>query len=244
MNIQAAEMDFLTGKRFSNDFRFRISHLGSSFGGDRLEYLCKIVEGKRIIHVGCVDHPPLIEAKRKTNRWLHQILSKSAATCTGIDINASGCELVKSLGFEDVHCLDLTRDPLPNSILARHYDYIVLGEMIEHVNNPVEFLTHINTKFVGLADKLITTTPNVFRAQNLINSLIGREDINSDHRYWFSPYTLAKVLVEAGYSDISVDLVWYSSSQKWASRLGKSLVGMVFPSLKDCLMAVAEIKTQ
>ncbi|GHV66146.1 hypothetical protein AGMMS49928_00110 [Spirochaetia bacterium] len=31
----------------------------------------------------------------------------------------------------------------------------------------------------------------------MFNGLFKRENINSDHRYWFSPYTIAKVCVEA-----------------------------------------------
>ena len=43
------------------------------------------------------------------------------------------------------------------------------------------------------SDKLIITVPNAFSLENLFFTLSKKECINSDHRYWFSPYTIAKI---------------------------------------------------
>jgi hypothetical protein len=92
-------------------------------------------------------------------------------------------------------------------------------------------------QLAGQARELVTTTPNVFRIQNLINTLRAREYINSDHRYWFSPYTLAKVLSQAGYDDVEIDLVWDAPLRTGFSGMAKRLIGATWPATRDCLIA-------
>lgn len=243
MKLRPSEIPFLKGEKFSNNLLFPLQSESNS-KLNRLEYLRKLVQGKKVIHVGCVDHMPLIEEKRKQGNWLHEILVKSAVQCVGIDINASGCQFVRDAGFKEIYTLDIIKDMVPPEIKAQKFDYLVLGEMIEHVDNPVEFLSAVRQKFSGVAETLVTTTPNVFRIQNLVHTLRGREYINSDHRYWFSPYTLAKVLSQAGYNDVDIETVWYTPLRGLVTGGMKSMIATMFPVTKDCLIAKANLTTQ
>ena len=47
-------------------------------------------------------------------------------------------------------------------------------------------------------EKVIITVPYAFGLRQMFSGLLKRENINSDHRYWFTPYTIAKVCIEAG----------------------------------------------
>jgi len=44
-------------------------------------------------------------------------------------------------------------------------------------------------------ERIIITVPSALRFRNL-NGM--KECINTDHRYWFTPFTIAKVCIEAG----------------------------------------------
>ena len=52
-------------------------------------------------------------------------------------------------------------------------------------------------------ETLMVAAPKAFRLRNFLS---GREPINSAHRYRFTPYTLCKVLTDAGYAPQHVEL--------------------------------------
>ncbi|MDO7976076.1 methyltransferase domain-containing protein [Oceanotoga teriensis] len=152
----------------------------------------------------------LIDNKRKNNIWLHDKLVESSNKCVGIDINKEAVEYIsENLKIGDVYCLDINKDELPEEIRNEKWDYLILGELIEHVGNPVEFLKHIRIKFKNICNKILLTTPNAFRSINNYFLQKDIEIINSDHRFWFTPYTLMKVLTDAGYD---VDSVFFTEN--------------------------------
>lgn len=165
----------------------------------RIEKIIEITKGKSIIHVGCADHLPLIESKIKNKKWLHGLLMESTAQCIGVDNNKEAVNFINNeLGIKEVYYSDITKDKL--SILENsHWDYMVLGELIEHVDNPVAFLTDIREKFKGKVEKIIITAPNVFNILIIKDILNNVENTNTDHRYWFSPFTLTKITLNSGF---------------------------------------------
>ena len=188
---------YLSGLYFSNGLTVKISQSGESLS-DRfniLEYLCK---SKDIIHLGCVDHLPLIEKKISDNIWLHARLCACAHRCLGIDINSEGVEHLKNkLAYSDIIYADITKDNIPD-ITDSQWDYLVMGEILEHVDDPCTFLTAIHEKYSKNISRMIITVPNAFSLQNILHIFSHEECINTDHRYWFTPYTLAKITTRAG----------------------------------------------
>ena len=154
--------------------------------------------GKKVIHVGCVDHLPLVDAKIANDTWLHKLLSDKATRCLGIDINAEGIDYIKKIGYEDSLTIDLIEDKASKIILDDHWDYLILGELMEHIDNPVMFLSQIREKYGHVIDKVLITVPNGLRWINFKRMLRNKEVINSDHRFWFTPYTMAKICTHAG----------------------------------------------
>ncbi|MEN3042006.1 MAG: class I SAM-dependent methyltransferase [Fervidobacterium sp.] len=189
-------IDFLEDRMFSNA-------LNVSFPDQpymtRIEFLEKICTQKNVVHIGFADHLEVIENKIKNNQYLHKRLLNVAKRCFGIDINCNAVEFVKTkYNMSDVYCLDVLVDDLPEAFFQIKWDYVLLPEIIEHVDNPVIFLSQIKVKFQNICDYVIITTPNAFRISNFEYALRGMELINSDHRYWFTPYTLMKVVTKAG----------------------------------------------
>ena len=51
-----------------------------------------------------------------------------------------------SLNYNNVLCADIINDDIP-SLKKEKWDYLIMGEILEHIDNPVSFLTKINEKY-------------------------------------------------------------------------------------------------
>ncbi len=199
MRFQTDISGYLDGSSFSSGLRLTIAR--PEFRNlYRLPLLEKLVRGKKVLHVGCVDHLESLDAKIAGNIWLHGRLCRSAAFCAGVDINKRGIEYLKSkYGYADLWACDITQsgaDSLPD----KKWDYVIIGEVLEHLPDPGAFLKSIHLQFKGRAAMVLISVPNATAMLSFWNALGNREFINSDHRYYFSPYTLAKSLTDSGYT--------------------------------------------
>lgn len=232
MNFETIQ-PYLDGKSFTNSLKIDISRKEKGVIY-RIPAIESLVKGKSIIHVGCVDHLPLIDEKRKNGSWLHERLNRICTDCIGVDINREGLDYISSIGITNTFYLNIIEDEVPSPIKDKHWDYMLLGELLEHINNPVEFLTNINIKYKHNTDKLIITVPNALRLLNYTAALKHQEWINSDHRYWFTPYTLAKVAVNAGFEVESFSFAQISNIS-WKSMKKRYMLSR-YPALRDCII--------
>lgn len=200
MKYTESDLLYLSGKKFSNGYELRLTN---NILLDRLHQTLQIVKGKNVLHIGCCDHIPLIEEKIKKNKWLHGLLDANCKRVIGIDINKDAVDYVNERKFakEKVFCSDISKSGGLKCIPDIDYDYILLGEILEHVDNPVEFLSSLVSNVQELSCfknvQYIITVPNAYALRKGINRK-RIECINSDHRYWFTPYTIAKVMIRAG----------------------------------------------
>lgn len=190
-------IEMLEGSKLDIDYRaeFAFDEIGTS----RIEALRNICKNKKIIHVGCLDHIELIEEKLKMNTYLHSIISDVAEKCIGIDINKQGVENIKKQYLiSNIVYGDFTKD-IPSIIAKEKWDYVILADVLEHISNPEKFLRGIsnNCKKGGVCEKFVITVPYAFQYPNFENAIYNLEYINSDHRFWFTPYTLCKVCRDA-----------------------------------------------
>ena len=237
MKFKKNDYQFLKGERFSNGYKIKIGKKIEL--QDRISLIRKAVKNKTVLHFGCVDHLPLIEEKIKNGFWLHEIITKDSAHCIGIDNNFEGIEyLKKNLGYKNVLGIDLIADEVPESITKRKWDYIIMGEIVEHLDNPVLFLKSIKAKVN--CDKIIVTVPNAFNYNNLKNIFKNSEFINTDHRFWFTPYTISKVLIEAGFYVESFHFCnGYPFGKSRKPNLRKYLLKK-YPALNSTLLVIAD----
>ncbi len=197
MKFETHIYDYLNDRDFIGSLDVKISQ-PSGKPETRFGLLTKAVEGKKVIHVGCVDHLPLVDKKIAKGTWMHKMLDDKASRCLGIDNNAEGIDYIQKLGYKDTLSIDLIEDKAAKLILDEQWDYLILGELMEHIDNPVLFLSQIREKYGHVIDKVLITVPNAFRWINFKRMLRSKEVINSDHRFWFTPYTLAKICTNAG----------------------------------------------
>jgi 2-polyprenyl-3-methyl-5-hydroxy-6-metoxy-1,4-benzoquinol methylase len=194
---------FLSGDHFSNLEKFRFDKRAYIYY--RLDLLDHLLKDKTVLHFGCCDHENLIEEKISDNSHLQVRLSGITRKCTGIDNNMPGLNKLKELGIGNCHYYDLFTSK-NDALEKEQYDYVLLGEILEHIADPSAFLKMIRTKFIH-AGEIIITVPNAFSSKNFYNIKRGFEEINTDHKYWFTPYTLSKVARESGFKMKSIYFV-------------------------------------
>lgn len=187
---------YLRGEKFAN--RIDVPLRFKEPIPNRVQFLTDMARGKRIVHLGCLDHQPLIADKVARRQWLHKELTDVASACIGIDIDEPALRYVESsLGFKNIVLGDFTSDRI-DAVRNSQWDYAMLGELLEHIDNPVQFLSAIRRNYTGIIDRIVVTVPNAWTRMTMKMAQASIEMINSDHRYWFTPYTLAKVLYQAG----------------------------------------------
>jgi hypothetical protein len=227
---------YLSGSKFDEHLAVVLDgHAGIA---DRVEIISGLIAGKNVVDIGFVDHEQLVDGKIAANDWLHGQLCRVASRCLGVDINATGVKHVQErYRVSDVLVADLAGPGNVPALRETFWDYFVLAEVLEHIDNPVEFLTAIRENYGGCFGSLIITVPNAFCGGNLISSLRGREIINSDHRFWFTPYTLAKVVTMSGYRIRSFRFASYSHNSA-PKRFAKNIVLRFAPMLAERIVLV------
>ena len=135
----------------------------------RFEVLEALARGKRVVHVGCIDHVPLLAAKILNRTWLHARLSSVASRCIGIDINRDGVARARhEFGVENVFYGDVAAAASIAPLLTGQWDYVILGEVLEHIDNPVAFLASVAANYGERIGRIVVTVPNAFRGGNLL----------------------------------------------------------------------------
>ncbi|MFO1218996.1 MAG: SAM-dependent methyltransferase [Burkholderiaceae bacterium] len=221
MNPSPDDLDYLHGRRFSNGHAFALGNRGRA--PRRADRLVELARGRSVLHVGCCDHLPLVRQKMALGVYLHQNLTNAARRCVGVDTNAEGVALLRELGFAEVF--------LPDEAPDQDYEVCLLADVIEHVGDPVSFLRAMRRHRFG---ELVIATPNAFRCRN---ALPGPELVNTDHRFWFTPYTLCKVLVDAGYEPLAVELC-HGDYATWRGALAARMTDFV-PRWRDSIVVRA-----
>ncbi len=226
-------MPYLLGEKFSDNYV--VSYRNEGKIRYRNDVLIDICRNKKVLHIGCCDHVPLIKHKIDDNNWLHGQLTQSSQKVVGVDIDENAVrESIRISGQDNIYAGDITSTERINKITEDRYDYAVFGEVVEHISNPVYFLNRFRELYADNFDKIIITVPNAFRAGNIKGVLKNRETINSDHRYFFTPYTIAKVAVDAGFYPETAIMATFSKANK-----RKSAVLNKFPLLAEDLILIA-----
>jgi len=208
MQLEEELIPYLKDEKFSNGLYLKTSESKKKLD-NRIDFLCSYSTGKKIIHVGCVDHIPLIQKKIENNLWLHARINEVASKQLGIDISREGLDYVrKNFGYTNVIYENVVSgDPVAEEIQSEKWDAMILGEILEHVDNPVLFLQNLKKKYAAYVKELVITVPNAFAWENFYLALKKKECINTDHRAWFSIYTLSKNLTLADFEISSYEFV-------------------------------------
>jgi SAM-dependent methyltransferase len=184
---------------------------------DRIDYLCQLVKGKRVLDVGVVDHQL---GSAESPEWLHGRLCGVASECEGVDVLPEEVAELRRRGFS-VSCTNIVERPLP-----REFDVVVCGEVLEHIDATRGFLENCR-KMLAQNGQLILTVPNPWYANVIMKAAFGNLPFqdNADHVAWYDPSTIYELGGRCGF-----ELHKYSGVRVQA---GKSFAARCFFKLAD-----------
>ena len=229
-------LGLLNGKEFDENVQIHIHQTGPI--RDRIAALTSITAGRNVVHVGCCDHLQSIDGRRSSGRWLHDHLSASAARCLGVDIDREAISYLVESGLDNVHCADICSSSSSSLLEGAEWDMLLVPEVLEHLGNPVQFLQDIRATHGAVFQELVLTVPNALRGGSLKGALRGREIVNSDHRFYFTPFTILKVVTDAGYTATSLEMVGFSKGSGWRAH-AKNVVLRQAPMLAEDILVRA-----
>lgn len=146
---------------------------------DLTSFVENIVRGRRVLDIGVVEH-----SMEYINRpaWRHGRINQAASYCLGIDILAPLVQELNSRGF-NVKCADATSE----IDLGERFDVVFIGDVIEHVANPMMML-RFAARHLTTGGKLYITTPNPFSRKFCRQfKRDGVMVVNLDHIGWVTP---------------------------------------------------------
>jgi hypothetical protein len=168
---------------------------------DRIKYIAAACAGRRVLDLGAMDETAW-QSKRGRGTWLHEEIAKVAAQVDGIDNSALIPEeglvtapngRIRRGDISDLGSALLELDAPPEIVVA--------GELIEHVESPLQLLRAFR-QTPGLAQStLILSTPNATGLHNFLIGLARRESTHHDHLCILSYKTLSTLCRRAGFQE-------------------------------------------
>lgn len=143
--------------------------------------------GLRLLEVGCGHGNMLLEA-RDRGYDIH-----------GLEYSADAARTAnRKLGREIVRVGLIGETPLPE----RSIDVCILVDVIEHVRDPRDFLTHIR-RIVRDGGSIFIATPSV---DSWSSRVLGRHwmEYKREHLFYFSRHSIRSLLQAVGFTDISI----------------------------------------
>jgi len=195
---------------------------------DRIAFIAHACERCRVLDLGAMDETAWT-SKRGRGTWLHEEIGASAIAVDGIDNSA----LVPAEGLRTGPSATIWRGDITDpkalvAALALAPDVVVIGELIEHLENPLEFLKRMAAIERLSGKTLILSTPNATALHNVLIGLAQRESTHRDHLCIFSYKTLATLCTRAGFPEWEI-IPYYSrftEMQERHSALPRLAVGV------------------
>lgn len=177
---------------------------------DRLDYVAHVCAGRDVLDLGAMDETAYT-AKRGQGTWLHERIAAVAKRVVGVDSSAA----VPEAGLDTARNAHIVRGDIErlDEVLARvdfAPEIVVAGELIEHLSNPLAFLSSLTASSRLRGRTLILTTPNATAVHNVAVGLLGCESTHRDHLCVLSYKTLNTLCARAGLA--AWDLVPYRSA--------------------------------
>jgi len=223
LEIQAEEL--------SNDFR------GARCYRSRIDALVRACAGRTVIHIGCVD-AGFYRRHSDAGRLLHAELCRVAKQVIGVDVDGDGIDVMRRDGFQNLVVADITELAGRSAVLqaateTNGIELIICGETIEHVPDPLSFMSGVLAISRGTGAEVILTTPNPFYLSNFVNATRGVEVVHPDHNAYLSAANLKTLIRKAGgAAECRVDYYANLSERRWRAWI-KTLITARYPMLAD-----------
>lgn len=193
---------------------------------DFFNFLKDSVKDRTVLDIGVVEHDV---SHIESETWKHQFIKKWSKYVVGVDILEDEVAYLVKKGF-DVVVADATSE----IDLGRKFERVIIGDVIEHVDNPVALLKfaarHLDDN--GL---VIVSTPNPFFLRFIWRNLKEETFIaNAEHVSWITPSMALEIARRAS---LELKDYWLLQSD------GETFLKKIFHKLRSLFMKNAEFFT-
>lgn len=182
---------------------------------DPNQFLVDFVRDQSVLDIGVVGHT--ID-QTYDPRWRHRLIKTVAKATVGIDIVAEAVSELRGRGY-DVRLVDATSE----TDLGRRFARSVIGDVIEHVDNPVALLRFAQ-RHLEPGGRVLCSTPNPFFAGTILGVLRDGSFIaNAEHVSWITPTMALELGQRAGLRLVHYWYVQKKGGAMWRKGLSAAL---------------------
>jgi 2-polyprenyl-3-methyl-5-hydroxy-6-metoxy-1,4-benzoquinol methylase len=162
------------------------------------------------------------------------LIREYGAIVDGIEQDAEQAATARAYGYRVVDVADLNLG-IPD-LGDRTYDFILFGDVLEHLVHPDVVLTAISSR-LNCEGRVLISLPNIAFAGNRLSHLFGRWDyrdygiLDRTHLRFFTKRTMIKLVEGAGLRVTSVNGYVGLHKYPWIVREPLRLLGRVWPKL-------------
>jgi 2-polyprenyl-3-methyl-5-hydroxy-6-metoxy-1,4-benzoquinol methylase len=193
----------------------------------RHEMVVEFGRGLDVLDIGAADHVP-----SKPEKWEHGLIRNVARRTVAVDINKANCDRYNALGFDFRHV-----DATSEVDLGDRFHRVFIGDVIEHVNDPVRLLQFAK-RHLEPDGRILVTTPNPF-APRFRRNRRRRGTLyvmaNLEHTRWLSISAMHEVVLRAG---LELAALRWPLLKRPKQGLERSFAALT----KKCLLAVLPIE--
>ncbi|SDJ20473.1 Methyltransferase domain-containing protein [Actinokineospora alba] len=191
---------------------------------DRYTYVVEQCRGQRVLDLGAYDETEVDREQHASWRWLHAEIAGVAKEVLGVDASPK----LKDTGGVETSCGTTIRygtvENLDAILEEFRPDIIVAGELIEHTQDTLGWLSRIAALHPGI--RLVATTPNTTSLINMLMTLFSRENAHPDHIQVYSFRTLATLASRVPVNDMKI-VPYYYDPHLFYSRLPRFMAPLV-----------------
>lgn len=147
--------------------------------GNALDFVLREITGKKVLDIGICEHSvDYIES----SGWKHNQIRRVANKVVGLDILEGLIDLLRLRGYDVIHM-----DATSQEFMGELFDAVVIGDVIEHVNNPVALLQFAG-RHLSSGGRIYVSTPNPLY-RNIYCDIVkhGELIVNLEHLFWITP---------------------------------------------------------
>lgn len=150
----------------------------------RFNFVKQYLGAGMILDIGCVG---------KEGVWHQNIRKQASGRVWGVDVDING---LKKMGFPQLACADAQYLPFGDS----KFDCIIMGEVLEHLWDPMSALLEAR-RVLKENGTLVVTTPNAYSLNRMISYTIHKRITlgQPDHKTLFTPEALFKLMRKCGF---------------------------------------------
>lgn len=176
-----------------------------------------VTTGARVLDVGC--------ATGYLGRWLRE---HKQATVWGIEPSVEAAAMARAHGYTEVYVGSIETVLETQQLAGLVFDHILLGDVLEHVVDPVTVLQTVSMHLAPGGTAIISV-PNVAHYSVRLRLLLGKWNMTETgimdrtHLHFYTRATAQQMVTQAGLQVVSIKP--RGDIDRWAAKIGLRRLG-------------------